>query len=480
VLCSMRLSFERVQECLWVPAAGLVLGACGSSPSGSSGHTPLPVVAYGGGSLLTAPVPVMVTFAGDALASQLESFGSSLMSSTWWNTVRAGMCAGATGPCVGDGGPGVSVAIPTPASARYTDSATGGPSTLQTWLAGAISSGILPAPGAGAVSNSIYVVFLPQTTSVSLDGQTSCADGSFVGYHAWLTLGAQQIPYAVVVECPTLAPAFPSVQATTLLEQTTIAASHEIVEAASDPIPPTGYALDATNTANWGWLDLTGGGELADMCVDLLGLNQDHASDGVFVAQRVWSNARAAANQDPCVPPLAGATYFNVAPRQSFFVLPVGGSATFEADAFSLAPMSDWSLLPQDWSDSTTSYLSFSLEGATSTEAGPVVQANDGATVRITVTLTKDPGALDVGEADGALVSFSGDPDAPTAAHFWPFAVMSDADAADAGVTAGTAQARNRFAAESRLMRRRSPELDAFAERRAQALLGFQKKLQAR
>jgi hypothetical protein len=123
-----------------------------------------------------------------------------------------------------------------------------------------------------------------------------------------------------------------------------------------------------------------------------------------------------AANQDPCLPPLTGATYFNVAPRQSFFVLPVGASATFKADAFSLAPMSDWSLLPQDWSDSTTSYLSFSIEGATSTEAGPVVQANDGATVRITVTLTKDPGALDVGETDGALVSFSGDPDAPTAA----------------------------------------------------------------
>src|ERR1019366_9991862 len=111
------------------------------------------------------------------------------------------------------------------------------------------------------------------------------------------------------------------------------------------------------------------------------------------------SNARAAANQDPCLPPQAGAMYFNVAPRQSFFVLPVGGSATFEADAFSLAPMSDWTLLPQDWSDSTTSYLSFSIDGATSTEAGPVVQVNDGATVRITVTLTKDPGALDVGEA---------------------------------------------------------------------------------
>ena len=35
-----------------------------------------------------------------------------------------------------------------------------------------------------------------------------------------------------------------------------------------DPNPPTGYALDSTNPDNWGWIDVTGGGEAADMCVD--------------------------------------------------------------------------------------------------------------------------------------------------------------------------------------------------------------------
>ena len=190
------------------------------------------------------------------------------------------------------------------------------------------------------------------------------------------------------------------------------------------------------------WLDVTGGGELADMCVDFLGLNQDHASDGDFTVQRIWSNSRAAAVQDPCVPVLTGAVYFNAAPRQSFFILPVGGSATFDVDAFSFAPTSNWTLIPQDWSDSTTTYLSFSIEGGTGTQAGPTIQVHDGAAVRVTVTLTQDPGSLDVGEADGALVSFLGDPSAPTAAHFWPFAVMSEADATDAGIPAPASAAR--------------------------------------
>jgi hypothetical protein len=418
-----------------LPLAALFLGACGSSSAGPH-HAPLPEVTYNGGDILTAPRLVTVTFAGDPMASQLETLGRSLTSSTWWDTVRTGLCAGAHGPCVGRGAPGVSVELSSPAAASYTDSSTGGASTLQEWLDAVLSSGTLPPPAAGIVSNTIYVVYLPQTTTVSLDGLASCASDGFVGYHNWLQTASQTVPYAVVVECPPLAPLFANVSATTLLEQTTIATSHEVLETASDPVGDSGFLLDPGNTANWGWLDVTGGGELADMCVDLLGLNQDHTSDGDFTVQRIWSSSRAASLQDPCVPARTGAVYFNAAPRQSFFVLPVRGSATFDVDAFSLSPTSGWTLIAQDWSDSMTTYLSFSIEGGTPTKAGPIIQVNDGSTVRVTVTLAQDPGSLVTGEADGVLVSFSGSPDAPTAAHFWPFAVMSTVDAADAGVPA--------------------------------------------
>jgi hypothetical protein len=399
----------------------------------------LPQLVYQGGGLLAAPEVVNVTFAGDPLASELQAFGASVTSSAWWNTVRAGYCAGSGGPCVGDG-TSTMVELTTAAEATYTDSVRGGPSTFQPWLASALSSGQLPAPEAGATSNTVYVVYLPTTTTITLDGVASCGSNGFGGYHGtWTSNGAQVVPYVVVAECAPLSPPFPNVAANSLLQDTTLAASHEIVEVSTDPSPPTGYTLDGTNPDNWGWIDVTGGGEAADMCVDLLGLNQDQTQDGTFTVQRIWSNSRAAANLDPCNPAPASDVYFNAAPNQAFFVLDVGASATFDVAAFSFGAMNDWTLQAQDWSDSTTTtYLTFSIQGGTQTSMGPSIQVNDGSTVHVTVTLTQEPGGLDTGEADGAIVSFSGSPDGPTAGHIWPFAVMSTADAADAGINPGT------------------------------------------
>jgi hypothetical protein len=413
--------------------------AMSGTPASSSGRPALPQVVYQGGGLLTAPEIVNVTFAGDPLASEIQAFGASVTSSAWWNTVRAGYCEGSGGPCVGDGS-STTIELTTAAEATYTDSAEGGPSTLQQWLASALSSGQLPAPEAGATSNTVYAIYLPPTTTITLDGLASCTAEGFGGYHnSWMANGFQVVPYVVVAECEPLSPPFPNVAANTLLQDTTFDASHEIVEVSTDPIPPTGYTLDGTNPDNWGWIDVTGGGEAADMCVDLLGLNQDQTTDGTFTVQRIWSNSRAAASLDPCNPAPAGDVYFNAAPSQAFFVLDVGASATFDVDAFSFAAMNDWTLQALDWSDSTTtSYLTFSIEGGMQTSTGPSIQVNDGSTVHVTVTLTQEPGGLDTREADGAIVSFSGSPDSPTAGHIWPFAVMSTADAMDAGISPGT------------------------------------------
>ena len=412
---------------------------CTPASAISSGHPALPQLVYQGGGVLAAPEIVNVTFAGDSLASELQAFGASVTSSAWWDTVRVGYCEGSGGLCVGDGS-SMMIALTTAAQATYTDSAEGGPSTLQQWLASELSSGQLPAPKAGATSNTVYVIYLPPTTTIILDGVASCTAEGFGGYHnSWMVNGAQVVPYVVVAECEPMSPPFPNVAANTLLQDTTFDASHEVVEASTDPIPPTGYALDGTNPDNWGWIDVTGGGEAADMCLDLLSLNQDQTTDGTFTVTRIWSNSRAAASLDPCNPAPAGDVYFNAAPNQAFFVLDVGASASFDVDAFSFAAMNDWTLQALDWSDSTTTtYLTFSIEGGTQTSTGPSIQVNDGSTVHVTVTLTQEPGGLDTGEADGAIVSFSGSPDGPTAGHIWPFAVMSTADAKDAGISPGT------------------------------------------
>ena len=420
-----------------VLSAALV--GCGSSPAVQ--HAPFPQLEYQMGELLTAPKVVTITFAGDSLASQVQAFGASVTSSAWWNDVRAGYCGDGPNQCLGDGPQGASVMLTTSPASTYTDSDTGGPSSLQAWMATEFANGTFPPPG----SDDIYLLYFPvgggttPLTTVTLDGMGSCIEGGFDGYHNYLTVNHQPVAYAVIMECAPLPPLFPSVPPIDLLQNTTITTSHEVFEASSDPIPPSGFALDldyltnVNNLNNYGWNDIVGT-EAADLCVDPLGLEQDETTDGPYTVQRIWSNARAAAGIDPCVPAPAGEAYFNAAPKTAFFVVDVGGSVTFEVDAFSSGPISDWTLIAQDWTEPNPVYLQLSIAGGENTDAGPQIQVHNGSRIEVTATLLADPGSLPTFEADGSIISFSGDPDNPTAAHYWPFAVISTADAADAGL----------------------------------------------
>jgi hypothetical protein len=236
------------------------------------------------------------------------------------------------------------------------------------------------------------------------------------------------VAYAVINECDFGSPA-------ATLAGTTGTTGHEAIEAATDPGNPAGFYLDMTDDNVWGWNDVQGG-EVADLCDDIFGLGGDKATDGTFTVQRIWSNTLAAAGGDPCTPPRSSGAYFNVSPSQEVYVLPVGGSITFEASAFSTAPTSDWYLVPQDFTDPSTQYLSFSIQGGSVTDAGPVATVNNGSKPKITMTLLKDPGGTANLEADGVLVSFAGDPNKPTADNIWPFIVVTPADAMDAGIDA--------------------------------------------
>ncbi len=385
-------------------------------------HLPFPQVIWQDGPVMTAPAVVSVTFAGDPNVSTYDQLGQGIASSMWWNTVRSGYCEGDGGACVGDGPAGVSVQLSMAASPMYTDA------QIQALLKAQIMNGTLPMPDATMpVSNTVYVVYFPGTTTVD-DGSGSTSCSAFDGYHNAFTIGSQQIPYAVIDECDYGSPA-------ATLAATTGTTGHEVIEAATNPGTPTGYYLDFSDPNTWGWNDVQAG-EVADMCDDIYGLGGDKATDGTFTVQRIWSNALAAAGGDPCAPVPAGSVYFNASPSQAVYVLPVGGSVTFEASAFSTGPMSDWVLSAQDFTDYTTQYLSFSIQGGTATDAGPIVMVNNGAKPKITVTLLADPGGTTNGEADGVLLSTIGDPANPTADHDWPFIVVTPADAMDAGIDA--------------------------------------------
>jgi hypothetical protein len=391
--------------------------------AGSVGPFPFPPVTYQGGPLIAAPNIVTITFPGDTLASQVATFGTSVASSTYWDTIRAGYCGGGT--CIGDGPAGTSVALTAASATSYTDSSAGGPSTLQTFLAGLITGATVPAPDA----NTIYALYFPTTTTITLDGGVSCQ--AFDGYHSAMTVGSQQVYYAVIPECP--APQMtPSI---TTLQNTTITASHEFIETSSDgSFQQFSFALNLNDPATWGWADVSSM-EVGDLCADPFGLGQDEATENGFTVQRIWSAQHAAAGKNPCVPIPTGEVYFNAYSTYSVVVEDVGQTKTIEVDALADGAMGSWTVLPQDWTSQTSTYLSFSIQGGTNTDAGPEVQVQSGDRIQLQVTLTADPATAPYGEADAVLVSAIGNGQTATAAHFWPFIVLTTAQAADAGVT---------------------------------------------
>ena len=413
-------------------------------------HVPFPQIPYQAGGIVSAPQLVTVTFPGDPLTAQLQAFGDAVEGSQWWKEVTSGYCEGQGGACIGVGAAAISVVYPTAPAKSYTDTGNAEPtkkhpSSLQTWLADAITNGDLPspepAPADSNISNTIYLLYFPASTNIILDGQGGCSSGSD-GYHGAMEFGGQQVAYAVISECSGRGMGVPAI---TTLEATTITASHEILEAATDPSAiTTGYYLNLNDPSTFGWNDVEFGGEVGDMCVDVFGFDQDEWDEGGFTYQRIWSNAQAAAGIDPCAPLRTDFVYFNAAPAESFFVLDVGSSVTFEVDAFSDGPREAWTLAVQDWDYTRKPYLKFSLEGGTPTkDFGEVVTVNNGSKVLVSMTLEQDPANLYTAEADGAVVSFTGNlTKAP--ASFWPFVVMTPALAKSYGLDASISTGKER------------------------------------
>ena len=245
-------------------------------------------------------------------------------------------------------------------------------------------------------------------------------------------MNGQRVVYAVVPECDPAAQTPPA----TLLQALTSTASHEIIEAATNPGGGAGigFYLDGTAQRTRGWADILGG-EVADLCVDAFALGQGHTTEGPYTVTRVWSIPNATAGRNPCVPVPAGEVYFDAVPSANAVLLDVGQSKTLDVIAMADGPIAGWTVTAEDWTDPATRYLSFAIAGAQATDAGPALSVKNGDKLSLTVTLLADPVASLAGEADAVLVSTDGTGAAITRAHFWPFVVLTPAAAADAGVT---------------------------------------------
>src|ERR1700722_12898613 len=124
---------DTIAACLWAIFLALAspLASCSSSNSTKAppATPPFPQVPNRGGPVLTAPEIVTVTFPGDPLASQLESFGATF--ETWSNgsMVQSSYCD-LDGTCITQAS-AKNVRLTAAPASSYTDSEMGGSSSLR-------------------------------------------------------------------------------------------------------------------------------------------------------------------------------------------------------------------------------------------------------------------------------------------------------------------------------------------------------------
>ena len=293
-------------------------------------HSAMPQAVNSGGAVIASPKLVAISFQGDTLQPAVDAFASQLVSSpNYWKGA------------VSEYGVGALTQVAYHANEAAATSLAD--SDVRAWLTNKIQNdATFPKPDA----STIYTLFYPKGTTVTSLGGTTCNE--FQGYHDSYALDAStNVIYAIVPRC-----APPPVQGVTDADQMTAEASHEVVEAATDPLPSVKPAYITVDANSHAW-ELLAGGEIGDLCgaypnVFYVPTGFDH------LMQRVWSNANAAAGHDPCQPD-APTPYFNSAPvfadtisiqdsgkliKTQGVKIPVGQSVTIELDLYSDAPTS--------------------------------------------------------------------------------------------------------------------------------------------
>ncbi|MCC6763975.1 MAG: hypothetical protein IT293_04855 [Deltaproteobacteria bacterium] len=345
----------------------------------------LPRLVHRGGPFLAHTRIVTVTFAADdaALVRHLARFGDVITRSGWWRTVTEGLCA-ANGECMGTGRPGRHVVLADDLSAELHATA------LAALLERAIAAGTL-----GALDDdTLVLVYLPAGVALRDAFVPRYCGGGPRGFHRALRLPAQTLPYAVVPRCGDAA-------------DLTATASHEILEAATNPDPSRrGFAFDGGSTT----AGFTAAGvEPVDPCGLLTRAGHRTTADG-FVVQRAWSNRAAARGIDPCVPDRSDRPFHALVPAQPTIRLRRPGErATVVVTAAASQPTAPWDVAAIDLTGEQRGarYLDVSLDRTRAAAAD-------------VLTLTIVARAVPPGElAVVGLVSRDG-----TTRDLWPLAVV--------------------------------------------------------
>jgi hypothetical protein len=283
--------------------AAFVVG-CGSGTEPSTpttGNSRFPMLVNEGGHILSPLRLIVVAAANDTLRDSLFAFAKALPTSTWWPAVATPY--------------GVS-----PTATAFT--VTGPPLVPGTQLTLAdidayVQAAAIDSAGFAADGRTTYLIFLP--------AGVSCATGACPPYSAFHTPFGPFNALAVVAR---------SSGAT--LPGLTMAASHEIIESATDP-EEDAWKLESAfhpwTVSPWGLDDGGTFEENADICVGTRYL------DGGFYYQRVFSNQAAALGGDPCVPAIS-TPYFNVTTNGWYST--TTGEVSIPITGWSVGAVPDW------------------------------------------------------------------------------------------------------------------------------------------
>jgi hypothetical protein len=145
-------------------------------------------------------------------------------------------------------------------------------------LAAQIRKGVLPKPDL----NTVYMVHFPPGAVVSMGGAHSCEPGGFCGYHSSFRSGRSRVRYAVLPDmssgsgCDTGCGSSPFAAVTSV-------ASHELVEAVTDPDVGLAKGLGPPLA----WYD-SANGEIGDICAGRDG--KLRGGGATWTVQKQWSN----------------------------------------------------------------------------------------------------------------------------------------------------------------------------------------------
>ena len=286
-------------------------------------HPPWPQVPGNALVVLHSMKLVTVVTSGDANAADLFAFGDALIASSWWSQIAQEYGLG------------------TPSQNVHVTGAAMTANPTEAQMLSYIEAAVAGTPAAAADGDTMYMLYLPPGIDIvdPRGPNTNCQ--YYGGYHSLYDKSGDA--WGVAQHCPVTGTQL------TDLQSVTIIGSHEIVEGASDPIPNNGWTLPALDTsAPWTqtpWIEAVYG-EIGDLCAGT------QITEGLYIYQRIWSNAAAALEGDPCVPTYTQYAYDSMSAPQGWYPVTSGGTVTIPVTGFSNEATTEWLAFASIWKSS--------------------------------------------------------------------------------------------------------------------------------